>query len=88
MNRKKSGKVAFSDKFANTISKANRINSSSTLNVQVLLDKTSLEIFYNNGETVMTEIFFLNKPFETLSVITSDEKLIIENLKIEELKSN
>ena len=88
VNRQKSGKVAFSDKFSNTISKANRINSSSTLNVQVLMDKTSIEVFYNDGETVMTEIFFPNQPFETLSVITSDEKLIIEHLKIEELKSN
>ena len=88
VNRQKSGKVAFSDKFSNTISKANRMNSSSTLNVQVLMDKTSIEVFYNDGETVMTEIFFPNQPFETLSVITSDEKLIIEHLKIEELKSN
>ena len=88
VNRQKSGKVNFSDKFANTISKANKMNLSSTLKVQAIIDKTSIEIFYNDGETTMTEIFFPNQPFETLSVITSDEKLIIENLKIEEFKSN
>jgi levanase/fructan beta-fructosidase len=36
------------------------------------LDKTSIELFYDNGETVMTEIFFPLKPFETLSLQTND----------------
>jgi levanase/fructan beta-fructosidase len=88
INRKRAGKVEFSDKFANTISKAPITNSSGTFKVQALIDKTSIEIFYNDGETVMTEIFFPNQPFETLSVLSSDENLTIENIKIEELKFN
>ncbi|WP_452223904.1 glycoside hydrolase family 32 protein [Lacinutrix chionoecetis] len=88
LNRQKSGKVDFSEKFANTISKAKKANSSNNLKVQVLLDKTSIEVFYNNGETVFTELFFPNQPFETLSIMSSDEKLILENIKIEELKLN
>ncbi|MDA9774749.1 glycoside hydrolase family 32 protein [Algibacter sp.] len=86
VNRQKSGKVDFSDKFANTISKAKKMSLSSTLKVQVLIDKTSIEVFYNDGETVMTEILFPNEPFETLSMETSDEKFVIENIKIEEFK--
>jgi len=88
INRKRAGKVEFSDKFANTISKAPIANSSDTLKVQALIDKTSIEFFYNDGETVMTEIFFPNQPFESLSALSSDENLIIENVKIEELKLN
>ena len=87
VNRQKSGKVDFSDKFANTISKAKKMNSSNSLKIKVLIDKTSLEVFYNYGETVMTEIFFPNQPYEKLSVITSDENTILENIKIEELIS-
>lgn len=86
LNRKKSGKVLFSEKFANTISKAKFNSSSSSLKVEVLLDKTSIEIFYNNGQTVMTELFFPNQPLETLFAISSDNQLVLENLKIQELK--
>lgn len=86
INRQKSGKVNFSDKFANNISKAKKFDLYSTLNVQILMDKTSIEVFYNEGEVVMTEIFFPNEPFETLSIITSEEKLILENIKIKEFK--
>ncbi len=88
VNRQKSGKVTFSDKFANTVSKAKKINPSNTLKIKALIDKTSIEVFYNDGETVMTEIFFPNQPYETLSILTSDEKLIIKNIKIEEFKLN
>jgi levanase/fructan beta-fructosidase len=52
------------------------------------MDKTSIEVFYNEGETVMTELFFPNKPFETLSIHTSDEKLLVKDLKIEEFQFN
>lgn len=86
VNRQKSGKVSFSDKFANTISRVGFSNPSNFLKMQVILDKTSIEVFYNDGETAMSEIFFPNQPFETLSIMTSDEKLILENIKIEELQ--
>jgi len=86
VNRQKSGKVDFSDKFANIISKAKKISPSNTLKLRALIDKTSIEIFYNDGETVMTEIFFPNEPFETLSIETLDKKFVIENIKIEEFK--
>lgn len=81
-----SGKVDFSNKFANTISIAKKLNPSNSLTIEIFVDKTSIEIFYNNGETVMTELFFLNKPFETLSVMSSDKQFVLKNVKIEELK--
>lgn len=86
VNRQKSGKVDFSDKFANIISEAKKISPSNTLRVRALIDKTSIEVFYNEGETIMTEIFFPNEPFETLSMETSDEQFVMENIKIEEFK--
>lgn len=88
VNRQHSGKVNFSNKFANTISKAKIRNPSNSIKGQVIIDKTSIEIFYNEGETVMTEIFFPNQPFETLSIMTEDDKLILDNIKIETLKLN
>lgn len=84
IDRSKAGKVDFSDKFASTISKAFLEGSQKSAAFKIILDKTSIEIFYNNGEKVMTEIFFLNKPFSALS-ISSKEKIEINNFKIQEL---
>ena len=88
LNRQNSGKVTFSDKFANTISKAPIKIPSNMLKIEVLVDKTSIEVFYNDGETIMTEIFFPNEPFEAFSINTSDAALILENIKIEEFQLN
>lgn len=84
IDRSKAGKIDFSDKFASTISKAFLKGSQKSAAFKIILDKTSIEIFYNNGEKVMTEIFFLNKPFSALS-ISSKEKIEINNFKIQEL---
>lgn len=84
VDRSKAGKIDFSDKFALPVSKAFLEGSQKSAAFKIILDKTSIEIFYNNGEKVMTEIFFLNKPFTALS-ISSKEKMEINNFKIQEL---
>jgi levanase/fructan beta-fructosidase len=35
----------------------------------MILDKTSIELFWDDGLTVMTEIFFLNAPFNQITKI-------------------
>ncbi|MCR4032137.1 MULTISPECIES: glycoside hydrolase family 32 protein [Flavobacterium] len=84
VDRSKAGNIDFSDKFASTVSKAFLEGSQKKAAFKIILDKTSIEIFYNNGEKVMTEIFFLNKPFSALS-ISSKEKMEISNFKVQEL---
>ena len=88
IDRKKSGKVDFSDKFASNISIFKTSNIFEELNVQILLDKTSVEVFYNDGEIVMTELFFPNHPLEMFSIESEDKTFKIENLKIQEFKFN
>jgi levanase/fructan beta-fructosidase len=44
------------------------LEADAALEFKLFLDKTSLEIFYDQGATVMSEIFFLNAPFDQLSV--------------------
>jgi levanase/fructan beta-fructosidase len=57
--------------------------------MEFVLDKTSIEIFYNNGEIVMTEIFFPNSPFQTLKLsTTNDSDVILHNLIISQLEFN
>lgn len=84
VDRSKAGNIDFSDKFASTVSKAFLEGSQKKAAFKIILDKTSIEIFYNNGEKMMTEIFFLNKPFSALS-ISSKEKMEISNFKVQEL---
>jgi levanase/fructan beta-fructosidase len=87
IDRTKSGDLSFSDKFANVISKAFFDNQLEKINLQIIIDKTSIELFYNEGETVMTEIFFTNAPLKTLKLSALKQaNLKIEKLKVEELE--
>lgn len=70
VDRQHSGRIDFKDNFADRISKAPLDKAYSEASFKILLDKTSLEIFFNNGEKVMTEIFFPNKPYSELSMAT------------------
>ena len=85
IDRSKSGDMSFSEKFSNAISKAVYNNQLKDLSVQIIIDKTSLEIFYSNGQTVMTEIFFPRNPMESLS-LESKSETFISNLHVSQLE--
>ncbi|AYM99055.1 glycoside hydrolase family 32 protein [Chryseobacterium sp. 3008163] len=70
IDRTKSGKTDFKNNFADRISKAPLSKSYQNAMLKIVLDKTSIEIFFNNGEKVMTEIFFPNESFSELSLST------------------
>ena len=74
INRSKSGKTEFSEEFAPKESTAPRIQRSEDLKVTAILDKTSLELFFDGGTTVMTEIFFPNKPFDDLWITSKNKE--------------
>ncbi|WP_299109250.1 glycoside hydrolase family 32 protein [uncultured Winogradskyella sp.] len=88
INRQKSGKVDFSEKFAPNTSTVSMQKGMKSLKFQILLDKTSIEIFLNDGEIVMTELFFPNYPLELFSITSKDKTFKIENLQIQEFKFN
>ena len=84
VDRTKSGKTDFSEKFASTITKAPLNGNQKEGVFKIILDKTSIEIFYNNGEKVITEIFFPNQPFTSMSV-SSNQGIELNNLVINHL---
>ena len=88
VDRSKSGKTDFSKKFTDRIAKAPRISNYKKLTGKIILDKTSIELFYDDGQTVITEIFFPNEPFETLSLESNKEKFTLDNLEIHQLNFN
>ena len=87
LDRSKSGNTDFSDKFASTITKATLDGNQKEGTFKIILDKTSIEIFYNNGERVITEIFFSNQPFKSLSV-SSNEGVELRNIVLNQLNIN
>ena len=87
VDRSKSSNVSTFHKFTATPSKAvlGEVQKSGTF--RILMDKTSIELFYNDGETVMTEIFFTSKPFNTFSA-SAASPFTISELNINQLKFN
>ncbi|MDO6519538.1 glycoside hydrolase family 32 protein [Zobellia uliginosa] len=88
INRDKSGKTDFSPKFSDRLSTAPRTARTKEWTGKILLDKTSIELFYDDGQTVMTEIFFPHAPFETLSITSDQDNFTLDALEIHELKFN
>ncbi|MCB0746142.1 MAG: glycoside hydrolase family 32 protein [Ignavibacteriae bacterium] len=88
VDRRKSGKTAFSEKFSDRVSFAKRTSTNVNISGTIILDKTSIELFFDNGETVMTEIFFPNSPFEKLSIEPKDQEFILDNIEIHKLNIN
>ncbi|WP_100614121.1 glycoside hydrolase family 32 protein [Confluentibacter citreus] len=88
VDRRKSGKTDFSEKFASHVSKAKRTSLNPDLTGTIILDKTSIELFFDNGETVMTEIFFPNSPFDKLSIEPNDQEFVLGNIEIHKLNIN
>lgn len=88
IDRRKSGKIEFSEKFADRVSIAKRTSLNPDFIGKIILDKTSIELFFDNGETVMTEIFFPNSPFDKLSIKPKGQELNLDYIEIHELNFN
>jgi levanase/fructan beta-fructosidase len=88
IDRRKSGKIDYSENFANRVSMAKRTSLNPNLEAKIILDKTSIELFFDNGETVMTEIFFPRSPFSELIIVPQSQEFILDNLELHQLNIN
>lgn len=84
IDRSRSGKIDFRENFADRISKAPLTKNYKNTKFKIVLDKASIEIFFNDGEKVMTEIFFPNESFSELSLST-DTKGSSLNMNVHQL---
>lgn len=85
-DRCKSGIVDFSESFpAVTVSPTFEQNG--RLNLRIFVDRSSFEIFGNDGKFSMTNLVFPNEPYSTLSVESYGGKAKMNSLKIYSLKS-
>lgn len=86
LDRSAAGQTEFSEDFANKISVAPRISEDTELNGVIILDKTSIELFYDDGKTVITEIVFPNYPWEKLSIAPENGELTLDGIEAYQLK--
>ena len=79
-NREKSGKTDFSEKFVGGLQKMDMSNlPEEAIEVRIFLDHSSIELFINGGQYVMTNQIFPNQFYTALT---------LENNSIGELKIN
>lgn len=85
IDRANSGIVDFNKEFGSR-STAPRISSSEKLNVTLVLDQSSLELFADEGLSVMTALFFPKRPFSDMQIL-SDEELEIQAIQAQPLRN-
>ncbi len=86
-DRTKAGKSIFSPDFAQNIHIAPYQSKKGLLTLSYYLDRSSIEIFVNDGEMVMSELLFPSSPFNQASLFFTDGELEVIALQNTPLKS-
>ena len=86
-DRTKAGSNNFSGKFAAEKHFAPRSSSEKTLVFHLFFDAASVELFADNGQTALTDIFFPSEDFNRYKIYSGDAKIEAKNLKVWKLKS-
>lgn len=74
-DRRNAGPSDFSGKFASKVHLAPRQSTSSTLSLHLFFDRSSAELFADNGACVMTDIFFPTDDFDRLRLSSTDTEI-------------
>ena len=85
IDRTQSGKTDFQKDFA-AQHVAPRLSNADAMHVSLIIDVSSVELFADDGLSVMTEVFFPTKPYNHIS-IESAENIVINKLQYSTLKS-
>jgi len=84
IDRTKAGKTNFQKDFAGRFV-APRLSKAGNMDISLIIDDSSIELFADNGLTVMTAIFFPTEPFKHLRIQspgnTTIKKVTVSNLK-------
>ena len=86
LNRKKSGLIDFEARFADKEHLMPYIPSDKLVDVQLILDKSSVEIFIDGGRYVMTEQIFSRENYNSL-LISSNGKGTMKKFTVSKIKS-
>ena len=84
-DRRSSGIVDFSQDFP-AVTVAPTFEIGRKISLRIFIDRSSMEVFGNDGKFVMTNLVFPTKPYTTLSIAADGGSARIENLKIYSIK--
>ena len=84
VDRTQSGNTAFHDAFAN-VQSAPLFSVGNDITVTVVADRSSVEVFVNDGLTVVTALVFPETVYDTIEV--SNESFALHDLSISRLQS-
>ncbi|MEZ3519257.1 MAG: GH32 C-terminal domain-containing protein [Muribaculaceae bacterium] len=84
-DRTKSGVVDFSDSFP-AVTVAPTFETDGSIKLRLYIDRSSIELFGNDGRFAMTNLVFPNMPYDSMSVSATGGKVKITDLKIYSLK--
>lgn len=84
-DRRKSGIVDFSEDFP-AVTMAPTFETNRKISLRIFIDKSSIEVFGNNGEFVMTNLVFPTKPYSQLSLSAVGSNARMENLNVFSIK--
>jgi len=85
VDRRKSGIVSFSPDFP-AIATAPCVLKNHQLRLHILLDAASVEVFAQNGTTVLTDIFFPTQPYNQFSLFSNKGTVEVDNMTLWKLK--
>jgi len=87
LDRIKSGKVDFQEDFASVQQMPVPNLPEVEYEVRILVDRSSIEVFINKGQYVMTAQLFPNAPYETLTMENlGDSELVIKDFRLNPIK--
>ena len=86
MDRSKSGITNFHPDFA-AKHVAPRFTNAPKMNLDIIIDKASIELFADNGLTVMTDLYFSKKPYTKIAIRSTDKKTKLTSFQLNPLKA-
>ncbi|MEZ7936615.1 MAG: GH32 C-terminal domain-containing protein [Paludibacteraceae bacterium] len=84
MDRRSSGLTAFKDNFASEMKAP--LTERKEYRIRLLVDKASTELFVNEGETVMSSIFFPTESMNSLRLFAEKGEMKVSGIRISEIK--
>ena len=86
-DRTRAGNSDFSDKFAVKKHFAPRLSQDKIVKFHLYFDAASVELFADNGQTALTDIFFPTEDFSNYKIFSENGKTEVEKLNVWKLRS-
>jgi sucrose-6-phosphate hydrolase SacC (GH32 family) len=87
IDRTRSGNVAFHARFPGVAASVRIPKADGCLKLHLFVDTGSVEVFVNDGETVLTSLVFPSKASRAVELFASEEDAIVSNLDVWSLAS-